>query len=117
MTTEHGASRWDPQPAELAYAPPTYPGHGFTGTGTVWRVTVGEDYVGTLSYTDHPPAVVWQPDHTTNDWFVQEQQRSIFFALRAGAKDGTPLADVLAQLFGKHTVSITHDVELASLRP
>lgn len=111
------ASRWDPQPASLAYAPPAYPSHQFKGTGTLWRLHVAGTPIGFLSTQGNPPtAVVWQPAPDLDDvgW---EYAGEVSRLLREGARDDVALADTVAAIYAAVQADPPEDVDLATLRP
>lgn len=83
------------QPADLAYAPPRYPSHGYTGRGTIWTIRVGASVVGHL--TRQGDAVGWdsQVPPESDEAVVREIVTSI---LRRGAAEGRPLDDAITEI-------------------
>ena len=78
------------QPADLAYAPASYPRHRYTGRGTIVDVYVGSRLVGHL--TRQGDAVGWDgaPPPGSAEAVVSQM---IIDALRLGASSGRPLDD------------------------
>jgi hypothetical protein len=90
------------QPADLAFAPPSYPDHVYTGEGTIYVVRVGREVVGHL--TRQGDAVGWDASAPGNT-DAGIVRRMVSEALRMGAYHGRPLDEVFAEILA----SVQHD--------
>lgn len=88
-------SRWDAQPTDLSYAPPSYPGHDYTGEGTVVVVRVDAGKAGVVGWlTRQGEAVGFLPAPMPAGAVGHVIRVYIQDALREGARIGAPLDKV-----------------------
>ncbi|MFE9956174.1 hypothetical protein [Micromonospora sp. NPDC005299] len=89
---------WRPQPADLVYAPPSYPSHDYKGEGEIFTIRLGDEIVGHLT-------------RKVGDWtalgFLPRPSLSadadiirvmVYDILRQFARDGRPMVDAWAEV-------------------
>lgn len=110
---------WRPQPADLVYAPPAYPAHGYTGQGRCWTVTTPTDApVGHLTVqpvTGPPEAVGWDaaPPKGTTEAAISDV---LWGVLRYGAAQHRALPDAIADILATVQTRPLEVIDLTSLR-
>lgn len=83
-------------PAHLAYAPPAYPSHDYTGEGEIFTIRCAGEVVGHLTRKDWQ-SIGWlpRPGLSEEAGIVREIVEDI---LRQFARDGRPMVDALAKV-------------------
>lgn len=96
-----------PQPADFTYAPPAYPGHGYTGQGDMVTIRCAGGVVGTLS-RQGTTKVGWLAGAELSDAenVIRTMVQNI---LRESAKKKRSLADAWADILAstQHDAPVT----------
>lgn len=91
-----------PQPTDLAFAPPHYPGHDYRGEGVIVRVVASGEFAGFL--TRQGDRVGWLA--SAPPWTPAGEVRRLVSAMLArGAAAGVPLDDTWREVLA----AVEHD--------